>query len=267
MDLQPGSLPDNSKIAYRFVFLNVAQELEHRILESLWTDVFPHFRRLNQNFVRSLAPVEIRPARRKIADILDIQYPHEDECWRNFVARAQARQNLEQLQLYLEDWGTPWHLSDHWILDWVLHTLDSWRRVSAENYSGVWASPPWFRPIPPPSEMTFQFESLWMLNEETPIQARSRMKQEFGIRLKEFFDTRRDVVVAYHGLPRRLDRKHVEWLVRYHVLGQSYSQIGSLGKGGMNIRKTVEDAVKNLACLIGLTLRAPGKPGRPRSVK
>ena len=78
MDLPPGSLPDNSKIAYRFAFLYYAQELEHRILESLWADVFPHFRRLNQNFVRSLAPVEVRPARRKIPDILDIQFPHED---------------------------------------------------------------------------------------------------------------------------------------------------------------------------------------------
>jgi hypothetical protein len=60
-------------------------------------------------------------------------------------------------------------------------------------------------------------------------------------------------------------RQHFRWLVRYHVLAESYGDIRKTpGEGRKAISlPSVKEAVEKTAALIGLTLRNPDPPGRP----
>jgi hypothetical protein len=169
------------------------------------------------------------------------------------------------LKSVLEHWGSQWHLNDSWIFDWTLHTLDQWRKLLPDINNAGWASLPRVWPLPPPPQSFFQFESFWNMAQERPTKAKGRMRQEFERTLEAFFERLRDLTLTYQGRRSRYDKEHVRWLVQYQVLGRSYSQIGKLEQMAGDSRKTVQDAVKNLAQYIGLTLRPPGKPGRPRS--
>jgi hypothetical protein len=61
---------------------------------------------------------------------------------------------------------------------------------------------------------------------------------------------------------KRTGNRDIDWLVQYQVpLGKSFNQLAS--EFGID-RKAVERAVKETAEHIGLTLRAPTRPGRPR---
>src|SRR5262245_14456085 len=264
MDLPPGLLPDDLKIFYRFVFLKVAQELEHGILDSLRTKVFPQFCKLKLGFAASLVPAEfVSPLRLVGADDF-LYYPHEAQCWANFLARSSTQQST-QFKSALENWGSQWHLNDGWILDWALHTLDQWRKLLPDINNAGWASLPLVRPLPPVPETTFKFESFWNIAQERPPKAKRRMRQEFERTLKAFFGRLHDLTMTYQGRQSKAGEEHVRWLVQYQVLGRSYAQIGRLKQMAGDSRKTVQDAVRNLAQRIGLTLRPPGKPGRPRS--
>jgi hypothetical protein len=56
--------------------------------------------------------------------------------------------------------------------------------------------------------------------------------------------------------------EHFRWLARYQVKGERISQIARETRE----RKSVRDAINKLAELIGLTLRDPDPPGRPRKI-
>ncbi len=58
--------------------------------------------------------------------------------------------------------------------------------------------------------------------------------------------------------------EHITWLVLYQVKGWS---CGRTARDNHRERKTVEDGVKKFASLIGLPLRSPTKPGRPKGIK
>lgn len=61
---------------------------------------------------------------------------------------------------------------------------------------------------------------------------------------------------------RNLER--FEWLVKYQVCGESFNQIAQSAYTG---RKAVTARVKETAEICGITLRPPGKPGRPKKIK
>jgi len=62
--------------------------------------------------------------------------------------------------------------------------------------------------------------------------------------------------------PRKVTgREHFRWLVRYHVMNETYAEIATdAGKS----RQSVTEATKATAALIGLPLRPASDPGRPR---
>lgn len=69
-------------------------------------------------------------------------------------------------------------------------------------------------------------------------------------------------MVRSHDLP---PKQHFEWTVRYQVLGETYGAIARAD--GVKETRTVSNAVRSVARLIGLTLREPDKGGRPRKAK
>jgi hypothetical protein len=82
----------------------------------------------------------------------------------------------------------------------------------------------------------------------------------------------RDADAAYaQGYERVVKRpslgEHVSWLVRYQLLGETFTDIARRERPAdaeNSGRKSVTEAVRRAASLVGLTLRAPDRGGRPR---
>lgn len=100
---------------------------------------------------------------------------------------------------------------------------------------------------------------------ETKDQAAARILQELERRVLgilneiEVEDTSIIGAVRVRVLP---PRRHFEWTVRYQALGESYGKIAA--SDGVQETRTVSQAVRSVAALIGLTLRERDKGGRPR---
>lgn len=99
---------------------------------------------------------------------------------------------------------------------------------------------------------------------ETEDEAVARIMPELerrlrnALRLTELDDADQGDIVPNRDIPLR---HHFEWTVRYQVLGEKYAGIAA---SDAVLPRTVSEAVRGVADLIGLTLRTPDKGGRPR---
>lgn len=103
---------------------------------------------------------------------------------------------------------------------------------------------------------------------ETEDDAVARIMPGLEERLRDVLrETREHDAIMGDTVPTRMlpPKQHFEWTVRYQVLGESFAKIANAD--GIREARTVSEAVRSVAGLIGLTLREPDKGGRPRKAK
>ncbi len=183
--------------------------------------------------------------------------------WDRLEVWGRLRPGLRPFRDALLDWGARWRLDQDWCLRFAFRQVDAWyREPSARWRDGERLTP---RIL---TEEERRFDLIlpgWDLTAERWADAEARLdaayeeaKRAHRQRLTAFAES-----LELAREPTKASPEHYAWLARYHLRGESYSRIAT----GHHERKSVEDAVKRAAALIGLDLRPPSPSGRPRGVK
>lgn len=256
----------------RYFFLYRAGSLVPELLESLATSIEP------------LPPGIFHRSHRELYRLFFLAHEKLDPAL------------LVQIAAALGPWQERWHLKDEWVRWELVDALSgpdrhpikpyyeirgddeggskydsSRRRTATELVQAAWS---WFAPCEPgapiqddagPQLKWFDFGAAWYPHRESWTTFSRWVKERFEAELRAYRDYT-DHEMEQEGFVRN-DRKtappelHFDWLVHYQVQGWSYQKIATQYRKS---RKAVEGAVKDTAQLIGLTLRAPGRGGRPR---
>lgn len=195
----------------------------------------------------------------------------------------------------LEAWGKRWNLQDNWCLAIARATIETWRGSTGELLKephpvGIgpfvdrdtfikaldWMFPAGVDADPltddeeqiPPLDAAHTY---WNPGHETWKQAEARMVDSFQQHLRAHRD-RIWKLAEERGLERSTSRtdRHFRWLARYQVQrlpnGERYTYATLAAIEGVEVQ-SMEQAVKETADLIGLTLRVASKGGRPSKAK
>ena len=195
----------------------------------------------------------------------------------------------------LEAWGKRWNLADNWCLATARATVETWRGPTGDLLKEpcpVGMGPfgdreafidalEWMLPAgveaDPLTDDEEQIPALevahtyWNPGHETWKQAEARMVDSFQHHLRKHRD-RIQKLVEESGLERSTSRtdRHFRWLAMYQVqrLPQqaryTYATLAAIE--GVELQ-SMEQAIKETASLIGLTLRDASRGGRPSKAK
>lgn len=215
------------------------------------------------------------------------------EAFEALNASSFADTDRGQLGATIRAWGERWQLTDYWVFDAVLMTVT--REVRASSFAGRMAS--WIPSIGPyslaegqiitllvdgsggselvdPYAITVEMLGLssgWEIIRTNPrtetvddATARSMRVLEPLVRGALNDIRERDRVTGNNTDAQPLPtRQYFEWTVRYQCLGESFGKI-TRDEGLSNENNWVSEKVREIAKLIGLTLREPDTGGRPR---
>lgn len=183
--------------------------------------------------------------------------------WDRLEVWGRLRPGLRPFRDALLDWGARWRLDQDWCLRFAFRQVDAWyREPSARWRDGERLIP---RIL---TEEERRFDLIlpgWDLTAERWADAEARLDAAYE-EAKRAHRQRLTALVESLELarePSKASPEHYAWLARYHLRGESYNRIAA----EHHERKSVEDAVKRAAALIGLDLRPPSRAGRPRGVK
>lgn len=98
---------------------------------------------------------------------------------------------------------------------------------------------------------------------EHPEETETRLRMQFESELRNYLESRTRPLPVPPLVPPpdlREPGNHLDWLVRYNVLKESYPDIAR--KSG-RARSTVSEGIKGIAAFASITLREPDPPGRP----
>jgi hypothetical protein len=182
---------------------------------------------------------------------------------RDFQANPCADPSQE-LEGRIEHWAVSLHLADSPVRDWWIFgiareglRLRACGPLGEENEGiGIPVALPDFRP-----NEVYSF---------TPWDPAWESKRDYETKQHKAFKRFLDEIVATvlvksgqeSAMKRRL-RTHYEWIVRYHVLNQSFDEIANT-EGQRREIETIKVTVSSLRRLIGLPQRGPS--GRPKKV-
>lgn len=202
--------------------------------------------------------------------------------WMDLLALpSTASPPLLALRQSLQHWTTRHHLTAAWCGQRALETLDLWERVHSpcppRNLSDLawkYADVPSFDPLPPLlGGQTLAFSLDWwdprqLQREWVERTIIAEMTAQIRHRLDQVEEHARSLGMTPIAERRQLD-VHLTWVVLRQQRGVSYRKIGD---GAVEIDhddqgkrqwETVSRAVKEVADLIELPLRAPARGGRP----
>jgi hypothetical protein len=179
----------------------------------------------------------------------------------------------------LQKWATDFHLTDPWLIDLALFTLNTWTR-----YPEVLELEPAAFQMPPSGHHdTKGIEPphlpMWRPTLESWADYEARTRAWFEATLRTYKRETKEYAASrgIHPTPQKRPRGsddvslHFEWLVRYQVQGWSFAKIAAhYDKGFENVSKTrghvehsgarqVSRAVRETADYLRLRLRPPGK--------
>lgn len=183
--------------------------------------------------------------------------------WDRLEVWGRLRPGLRPLRDALLDWGARWRLDQGWCLRFAFRQVDAWYRWPLARWRYDEVSVP---TILTDDERRFSLTLPgWDLTAERWTEAETRLDAAYE-EAKRAHRQRLTALAEALELarePTKATPEHYAWLARYHLRGESYGRIAE----GHHERKSVEEAVKRAAALIGLDLRPPSSAGRPRGVK
>ena len=172
----------------------------------------------------------------------------------------------QTLNARLSNWAWDFNLSENWIGDAALRTMIGWH--CGRELGEDWLP---YRPEFPSAlseeeqHFTMDLPGAWDPVVISLEEAKRRIAGVFNLKLSKFLKRGIEIAVdrGYEetkSYPRELE-KHLRWLVRYQVAGESHTEIAkSPDPEDANAtagRKTVSDGVHSAAKAIALTLRVP----------
>lgn len=264
-------------------FLKLLPQLEKEVLISLFDTAYTPFREFLSNHQDEILLIKsrIEPAPFSM-----------DTATRIFIHSWSALQQeklADQLCLALRGWARSWNLTTDWCLNHAVLTLrdQSWdnalfwletepifsqyeltkglKKDLAEftfNYEDlhITVEGPFFKPL---AQFTQDVKHSFAASRGSTVRG---ARKALGFELRLYLDK---VAKANKSLklsppPVRWTPHHFEWLIGYQVDHMSYREIG---RTFHKDEATVREGTKNVARLVGLTLRCAKHPGRPKGVK
>lgn len=174
----------------------------------------------------------------------------------DLLSGAAAPDYFSERDRALLTWFVRWRLVDRWAITWAERTAINWLQG---RHTGEWA-PEGFEMIAARNPFEFYEDFGWRPERETWEAWRARMLRSFRRKLSTY---RAETLEQGEMLSmREIPRHHYLWTARYHNLGWSFADVARRhGKRGAH-EKTVREAIRRVAELIGLNLRQPQR-GRP----
>jgi hypothetical protein len=198
---------------------------------------------------------------------------HAELLTRFELARPRARPLVDALVALL----AAHRLTETWILDIVFGTVLDWAHGEQASSMGGgyrWRAPSITRGA---GYDAYRLENMPEFSFSAPawnplVQSRAEAEQ----RLNEAFERERDRYFAERETalstsarftpepaPRELS-EHLNWLVRYQVLGESQ---GTISRRHNRSPRAVATGIRAAAKYVGVTIRSPSKGGRPRRLR
>lgn len=261
----PGEASDSALSRARFQFLAILEEEHPDARAHLRDTVAPLYRKMR---VGAVSAGEAVPAPRNFVDL------YHGEGFADWLERH--RSSLTAARRFagaLDAWINANHLQAPWLRDAAIRTIQAWElNPSLANESR------WFMRLSShrtallggeEADLRIWIPSAW----EPTVQPRSFARKEILSQLRKALDQwldERERLVQGRGYVLAPDvrqpEKHTRWLVRYQVVGESYTSIArdeGLAAPEAQGRQTVADAVRAAAERLGLQLRPPDQGGRP----
>jgi hypothetical protein len=200
----------------RNAFLGAIERVAADVLLTLYSDVYPQFRKAMSLLPSSPAAIAAMRAKQQ-QGFAPADFSLEEET------RA--------LDAALLAWSKRFHLESRWEHNWILQaaldTMNDWQRQDA--------APPlqWHRYKVPREDVAergepFHFEAAgWDPRRETPRQARRRMRELFKLQLHEYMEKSKSQLRHWRD-KRKLaltNPLYFEWLVSYLVLGRELEEM------------------------------------------
>ncbi len=161
----------------------------------------------------------------------------------------------------LRQWGGKWNLDSDWALDLACAMLSTWQ--GKPSWKGIIYRLPMgmIHRIPKQTPLELTPWNPWAETEKMFDQRLSHEIKAYKNHIKGLYKE-----IGWKEMPKRRARsghisQHLEWLALYQV--GKWSQVKIAEKAGVT-RENVSRAIKNTAKELGITLRKPGKAGRPR---
>lgn len=175
------------------------------------------------------------------------------------------REELADLRDELVKWAHLFNLTDSWCLDRSVAFLFDDRFPKRWGYAGR----PSRRRIED-DDWGFEFApklSGWQPVLESWKEAEDRLKGQFAEALQQHREMTLQSIEERGRVPiqQRVSTRHFVWTVLYQVERWTYSEIAAHYR--IQSTKSVVDPVQQVAGMIGLKLRKPSPPGRPRGSK
>ncbi len=249
----------------RYEFLSIVDEEEQEVRETLLETVFP----LLEPALVAVPPglLELHPEDlRSWPGAVDWFYKAKDEGQPETVLLADA----------LGAWAISHNLAANWIVDAALRTMIAWQQNPELRDNPEWFSlePDWSSALSPEEQsLEIKWKQAWEPTLESKDSARERLKEDAQKRIDDFLDKSDKLAEerSYVKPPkRRVPSRHLRWLVRHQVVGQSITEIAEDLQSDdpkQPGRKGVANGVHNAAELVGLELREPDKRGPAKAAK
>jgi hypothetical protein len=264
-----GELDDGSRPSVHYArdyFLLVVGELVPEVLDDLASEPLECYRRSGiraSSYAREdLAPITLDMGAEGIGGwryINEEIYPDWLTCFEDGVSDGR----LSELRQKIFEWSRRSNLNEAWCRSRAYNTLFAWCEDDTSWQQRCWGFEPVIQSTLHFEQTAFRFE----YETDYPREGRrSELEQEitneFKRQLRSYFDEL-EALAGEAGMrpaPKMRDRKHFEWLVRYHVQKWNYDKI--IAGYGVQDSSNVRHTVPALSAYIGLTL--DNRRGRPR---
>lgn len=168
--------------------------------------------------------------------------------------------DLVRLRTSLLKWAKRFNLTDTWLLEIALDALGCWGLDEPNAYRRLRGGS--LLPLPAPP-LAFE-EPSWDPFRERRAKARARLLAAAERHIDAHLDEREAHAPGFVPIiPGGMTclTEHFDWLVWHQVLGMSRQEVANMA--GVH-RQAIGPTLQKIADLIGLTLRKPDPPGRPR---
>lgn len=185
--------------------------------------------------------------------------------WSSIMARATADPTFAHLRDAVITWSERYHLTADWCLAVAARTLALWCLAPGAAADRAWFAVEVGRRVPYGDDQTaFHFDHPgWHVAGQRRAEAVAAIRQAFEMDLDAYLD-RMDHLAQDRGLtlpPEHRGADHLRWLALYQAAGYSQAEIAQRYHVE---RATARDGLHAAAEAIGLPLRPPSRPGRPR---
>lgn len=258
----------------RVRFFDTVGRLAPQVQEALRSDVWPAYRRTIENLIDDGV----------ISSRWDAHYfplkqgktflPHADaDAFTAWYGEACSRgdPSVAEFHTAMESWLDRYHIRAGWVLQTAIRTMRVW-----EHYPKDPEDTTWYEAHVLESEENLRTPTK---NLEVPLPPVNRLLSETKAEIREHYLEAFEKVLRDHldrieeeALERSLPimrekfefEKHIEWLVRFQVLEESWNSIAN--SSGCD-KSTVQEAVRPLLDFLGLEERPPTRGGRPKGAK